>query len=126
MIQNQANLHRIKQEDFGFDDILVEHRQIEKELDDFLFDQEDLDYIKEHKKQAVTFKESLKLAQKLKELQSTYATSTFEDIINYSNKIKVLFQMLDEFKRKGNKVLIFSKTKIFLDLLEKLVSCLVT
>jgi len=28
--------------------------------------------------------------------------------------------MLDEFQRKGNKVLIFSKTKIFLDLIERL------
>ena len=42
-------------------------------------------------------------------------------MINYSGKIKVLFQMLDEFKSKGNKVLIFSKTKIFLDLLERLI-----
>ncbi len=41
-------------------------------------------------------------------------------MINLSYKIKVLFELLAEFKKKGNKVLIFSKTKIFLDLFEKL------
>jgi superfamily II DNA/RNA helicase len=41
-------------------------------------------------------------------------------MINLSFKFKVLFELLAEFKVKGNKVLIFSKTKIFLDLFEKL------
>jgi|LauGreDrversion4_2_1035121.scaffolds.fasta_scaffold99062_4 SNF2 family DNA or RNA helicase len=36
--------------------------------------------------------------------------------------MKVLFELLDEFKRKGNKVLIFSKTKMFLNLLEKMIN----
>jgi SNF2 family DNA or RNA helicase len=35
--------------------------------------------------------------------------------------MRVLFQLLDEFKAKGNKVLIFSKTKMFLKLLEELI-----
>jgi DNA excision repair protein ERCC-6 len=43
-----------------------------------------------------------------------------EDKINLSYKIKVIFELLAEFKKKGNKVLIFSKTKIFLDLFSRL------
>jgi DNA excision repair protein ERCC-6 len=41
-------------------------------------------------------------------------------MINLSFKFKVLFELLAEFNAKGNKVLIFSKTKIFLDVFERL------
>jgi SNF2 family DNA or RNA helicase len=65
------------------------------------------------------FKDSLKLAEKLREMQTKYSVTSFQDRINLSNKIRVLFELLAEFKRKGNKVLIFSKTKIFLDVFER-------
>lgn len=45
-----------------------------------------------------------------------------EEWIKTSNKVTVLMSLLKDLKCNGHKVLIFSKTKIFLNLIERLVS----
>lgn len=92
------------------------------DLESFLERNDDFKDVHLNKKRAYSFKDSLKLAEKLQELEFKYSMGSLEDMKNLSFKIKILFAMLDEFKAKGNKVLIFSKTKIFLDLFENLVN----
>lgn len=62
------------------------------------------------------FTEKLRLNEKIKQIERDYKlrSTTAEDLISQSNKVKFLFRLLDDLKKTGHRVLIFSKTKFFI------------
>lgn len=57
-----------------------------------------------------------------KEIEKLYKLDESKDWAKISNKVEVLMSMLKELHREGHKVLIFSKTKIFLNIIQQIVS----
>ncbi|CDW81150.1 dna excision repair protein ercc-6-like protein [Stylonychia lemnae] len=51
-------------------------------------------------------------------IESAFNINKYSDWINHSNKIKLLFELLESLHQNGNRVLIFTKSIILLDLIE--------
>ncbi|CDW85194.1 dna excision repair protein ercc-6-like [Stylonychia lemnae] len=70
--------------------------------------------------------QKLSLAEKLglryikKQIEDTFDFKDYKKWIRQSNKIKFLFELLNELYSSGHKVLIFSKSKILLNLVENI------
>jgi len=54
----------------------------------------------------------------LKTIESEFEMSDYNSWVKASSKVEFLFELLAELKLKGHKVLIFSKTKILLNMIE--------
>lgn len=52
-------------------------------------------------------------------IEKEYKINNFDEWNKCSSKVDFLFELLDKLKEEGHKVLIFSKTKILLNMIEK-------
>ena len=62
--------------------------------------------------------DKLKFKNMLKDLRTQFKLNNFTDWIKASSKVNFLFDLLENLKQQGHKVLIFSKTKILLNMIE--------
>ena len=56
----------------------------------------------------------------LKQINEEYNMSNYSEWSKTSSKVNFLFELLSELKKEGHKVLIFSKTKILLNMIEEI------
>ena len=56
----------------------------------------------------------------LKDLSGLFDLNNFNDWIKASSKVQFVFDLLQNLKENGHKVLIFSKTKILLNMIESI------
>jgi len=61
------------------------------------------------------------LAEKLKEIEDAERLDNFAKIVEFSSKLSFLFKLMDNFRKEGKRVLIFSMSKKMLSLIENII-----
>ena len=62
------------------------------------------------------------LRKALKMIEKEFESDNFDEWNECSSKVNFLFELLEKLKEEGHKVLIFSKTKILLNMIEKIMN----
>eukprot|EP00347_Sterkiella_histriomuscorum_P019706 403340600 len=107
----------------------IDEDELEKEAKAIENDQEDIEDISddETKRRMVEEVKHQTLAQKLglryikRMVEDTYDFKDYENWVKQSTKIQFLFQLLKELHQSGHKVLIFSKLKILLNIVQQVI-----
>lgn len=66
--------------------------------------------------------ERLQLKHILKTIENEFDLNDLDSWLKASSKVNFVFELLHNLKREGHKVLIFSKTKLLLDFVEKILT----
>ena len=61
------------------------------------------------------------MAEKLKEIEEVERSDNFAKIIEFSSKLTFLFKLLENFRKEGKRVLIFSMSKKMLSVIENII-----
>ena len=61
------------------------------------------------------------MAEKLKEIEDAERFNNFEKIIQFSSKLVFLFKLMENFRKEGKRVLIFSMSKKMLTIIENII-----
>lgn len=69
-----------------------------------------------------SFSKLLKLKQKVMQVEEEFNIDTIEKLIEVSNKLVFIIEKVKYLKSRNQRVLIFSKSKAFLDIIEDMVT----
>lgn len=74
------------------------------------------------KKKADSLFHKFGLAEKLLEIEEAERREDFAKIIQFSTKLRFLFELMDNFREEGKRVLIFSMSKKMLSVIEQIIA----
>ena len=77
--------------------------------------------IEKVKKESNSLFNKFNMAEKLDEIEKAEKVEDFDKIIEFSSKLSFLFKLMEDFRKEGKRVLIFSMSKKMLTVIENII-----